>query len=56
VPHAKQCGCGTDFQQIAATALIHDLTLVTRHAKRFENLGVCMLNPFGSAGAEQLRE
>jgi predicted nucleic acid-binding protein len=34
-------------KQIAATALIHNLTLVTRNAKHFENLGVHLLNPFG---------
>jgi len=34
-------------KQIAATALIHDLTLVTRNAKHYESLGVRLLNPFG---------
>jgi len=33
-------------KQIAATALIHDLTLVTRNVQHFENLGVRLLNPF----------
>ena len=34
-------------KQIAATALIHDLTLVTRNVKHFANLGVRLANPFG---------
>ena len=33
-------------KQIAATALTHDLTLVTRNADHFEGLGVRILNPF----------
>lgn len=33
-------------KQIAATALIHDLTLVTRNIKDFEGAGVKLLNPF----------
>lgn len=36
-------------KQIAATALIHDLTLVTRNVKHFENLGVRLVNPFGGS-------
>lgn len=31
---------------IAATALEHDLTVVTRNVKDFENLGLTMLNPW----------
>ena len=31
---------------IAATALHHDLTLVTRNTKDFANLGVDLLNPW----------
>ncbi len=31
---------------IAATALEHDLTLVTRNVKDFEGLGIIMLNPW----------
>lgn len=31
---------------IAATALIYDLTVVTRNIKDFENTGVSLLNPF----------
>jgi hypothetical protein len=31
---------------IAATALVHDLTVVTRNVKDFEFAGVQMLNPF----------
>lgn len=33
-------------KQIAATALIYNLTLVTRNRKDFESLGVRLLNPF----------
>ena len=36
-------------KQIAATALIHDLTLATRNVKHFENLGVRLVNPFGGS-------
>ena len=35
--------------QIAATALEHGLTVVTRNVKDFENLGVAILNPWESA-------
>ena len=33
-------------KQIAATALTHDLTLVTRNIEHFEGLGVRTINPF----------
>jgi toxin FitB len=33
-------------KQIAATALVYDLTLVTRNVKDFEATGVKLLNPF----------
>lgn len=33
-------------KQIAATALIYGLTLVTRNSKDFESLGLRLLNPF----------
>jgi predicted nucleic acid-binding protein len=33
-------------KQIAATALTHDLTLVTRNNDHFEGLGIRILNPF----------
>jgi hypothetical protein len=33
-------------KQIAATALTHNLTLVTRNTDHFEGLGVQVLNPF----------
>jgi toxin FitB len=42
VPHAENA---LD-KQIAATALIHDLTLVTRNVKHFEGTGVRLFNPF----------
>lgn len=36
-------------QQIAAIALLHDLTLVTRNTADFLSTGVALLNPFHSA-------
>ena len=33
-------------KQIAATALTHNLTLVTRNTNHFEGLGIRVLNPF----------
>jgi hypothetical protein len=33
-------------KQIAATALTHDLTLVTRNTNHFRGLGIRVLNPF----------
>lgn len=33
---------------IAATALIHDLTVVTRNVRDFERFGVTTLNPFSA--------
>jgi predicted nucleic acid-binding protein len=33
---------------IAATAQTHQLTLVTRNARNFENCGIGLLNPFGA--------
>ncbi|MFQ5661392.1 MAG: type II toxin-antitoxin system VapC family toxin [Gammaproteobacteria bacterium] len=33
-------------KQIAATALIHDLTVVTRNRKDYEGTGVKIINPF----------
>jgi predicted nucleic acid-binding protein len=34
-------------KQIAATALIHDLTVVTRNTDHYEPTGVKIVNPFG---------
>jgi hypothetical protein len=42
VPHA---GNPLD-KQIAATALVYDLTVVTRKSSHFETTGVRVLNPF----------
>lgn len=36
-------------KQIAATALIHDLTVVTRNWKDFSSTGVTVINPFQSS-------
>jgi predicted nucleic acid-binding protein len=36
-------------QQIAAIALLHDLTVVTRNTADFLSTGVALLNPFHSA-------
>ncbi len=35
-------------KQIAATALIHGLTVVTRNERHYQGSGVGVLNPFGS--------
>lgn len=42
VPHAEN----PIDKQIAAIALTHDLTLVTRNVAHFKGLGVSLLNPF----------
>ncbi|MGD8177411.1 type II toxin-antitoxin system VapC family toxin [Marinimicrobium sp. ARAG 43.8] len=34
---------------IAATAMVHQMTLVTRNSKDFESTGVGLLNPFSTA-------
>jgi toxin FitB len=36
-------------KQIAATALTHELTLVTRNTSHFEGLGLTLFNPFAGA-------
>lgn len=36
-------------KQIAATALVHDLTVVTRNQKDFSSIGVKLINPFRPA-------
>jgi len=33
-------------KQIAATAIVHQLTLVTRNTRDFQNTGAKLLNPF----------
>jgi toxin FitB len=40
---------GTADGMIAATAIEHDLTIVTRNAKDFAGLGVVLLNPWDTA-------
>jgi predicted nucleic acid-binding protein len=44
--HAKRKGTpvGTAAGLIAATALVHDLTLITRNVKDFAGLGVAIFN------------
>ena len=42
---------GVPDAQIAATALEHDLTLVTRNVRDFEHLGVPIFNPWDPAWA-----
>jgi predicted nucleic acid-binding protein len=39
---------------IAATALVHGLTLVTRNRSDFEPMGVKVLDPWGSSGADMV--
>jgi predicted nucleic acid-binding protein len=38
---------------IAATALEHDLTLVTRNVKDFANLGLAVVNPWEISSQSQ---
>ena len=40
-------------KQIAATALVHDLTVVTRNTTDFEGTGVRVINPFVAATTGQ---
>jgi toxin FitB len=47
VPHAEN----PLDKQIAATALIYGLTVVTRNVSHFEPTGVPVLNPFADAGS-----
>lgn len=37
---------GTANSLIAATALVHGLTVVTRNIKDFRDVGVALINPF----------
>ena len=42
-------------KQIAAIALLHDLTIVTRNASHFSGIGVRILNPFlANPGANRI--
>jgi predicted nucleic acid-binding protein len=40
-------------KQIAAIALVHDLTVVTRNAADFAGTGVKVVNPFAEGGFAQ---
>jgi predicted nucleic acid-binding protein len=39
---------------IAATAQVHQLTLVTRNTRDFENCGIGLLNPFSGSDAQRV--
>jgi predicted nucleic acid-binding protein len=41
----------TEDAMIAATAAVHNLTVVTRNTRDFERLDVRTLNPFAAPGA-----
>ncbi len=45
----RRSGDLVEDAMIAATALVHDLTVVTRNVRDFEALGVRTLNPFAPA-------
>jgi toxin FitB len=45
--------CAERNALIAATALVHGLTVVTRNVADFERVGVALLNPWDSEGARQ---
>jgi toxin FitB len=47
--HLRGTPLGTADGMIAATAIEHDLTIVTRNAKDFAGLGVVLLNPWDTA-------
>ena len=46
IKHRKPASLLEDAM-IAATGVVHDLTVVTRNVRDFEALGVTVLNPFG---------
>jgi toxin FitB len=41
---------GTAYELIAATALVHDLTVVTRNARHFSHSGCPLLSPWSAQG------
>ena len=43
---AWQVGNKTSDILLAATAIVHDLTVVTRNVRHFERTGVAILNPY----------
>jgi len=45
--------CAERDALIAATALVHGLTVVTRNVADFERVGVALLNPWDTRGARQ---
>ncbi len=46
----RQTGSLIEDAMIAATAVVHDLTVATRNSRDFQKLGVRIFNPFTSSG------
>ena len=48
LPNSKQALINIPARLIAATAIVHDLILVTRNVKDFEDIVVSVINPGSS--------